>query len=220
MKHAGIALLVMILFPVLLPTVSAIIGPVDDEKLISTSDIIVVGKITEIREGGSRRNSKSFALIEVTEVLKSKKRMKQVRLTFPSRNRRFRETTEIYYSKDQEGIWFLRKAKIRNYYFARHYNSFQPLSELEKVRLLLGKGKPVSRKTNGLDPWKKDIIDHWIAMNDLNRYGDPKGTVYLGGTPLFDEKAGQYMDRYEYIYLYHPEVRKLLADKSKESRNP
>lgn len=220
MRHAGIALLVMIFFLILLPTVSAIIGPVDNDKLISTSDIIVVGKITKVKEGGSRRNSKSFAVIEVTEVLKGKRRTKQVRLAFPSRNRRLRETTEIYYSEGQEGIWFLQKAKMRNYYFARHLNSLQPIGELEKVRVLLGKGSAAPRKIIGLDPWKKDIIDRWIAENDLNRYGDPKGTVYLGGTPLFDEKIGRYVDRYEYIYLNHPDIRKLLADKSRESRAP
>ena len=28
-------------------------------------------------------------------------------------------------------------------------------------------------------------INDWIKENDLNEFGDPKGTVYTGGTPLF-----------------------------------
>jgi hypothetical protein len=48
-------------------------------------------------------------------------------------------------------------------------------------------------------------IDLWIKDNNLNKYGDPKDTVYVGGTPLFDEKTGQTINRYDYILKKHPD---------------
>jgi len=48
-------------------------------------------------------------------------------------------------------------------------------------------------------------IDTWIAENGLNKYGDPLGTVYTGGTPLFNESTGQKISRYDYILMRHPD---------------
>ena len=50
-------------------------------------------------------------------------------------------------------------------------------------------------------------IDAWIASRGLNEYGDPPGTMYIGGTPLFDERTGRYTDRYLYILERHPELK-------------
>jgi hypothetical protein len=49
-------------------------------------------------------------------------------------------------------------------------------------------------------------IEQWILDNGLNQYGDPPGTLYMGGTPLFDESTGEYTDRYVYILQHHPEL--------------
>lgn len=51
-------------------------------------------------------------------------------------------------------------------------------------------------------------IDRWLRETGRNPYGDPKGTSYAGGTPLFDERTGARKDRYEYILEKHPELRK------------
>jgi hypothetical protein len=59
---------------------------------------------------------------------------------------------------------------------------------------------PVSDKT-------KKKIDAWIEKAGRNKYGDPKGTVYAGGTPLFDERSAKLTDRYEYILSKHPELK-------------
>ncbi|MBI4084419.1 MAG: hypothetical protein HY431_00795 [Candidatus Levybacteria bacterium] len=48
-------------------------------------------------------------------------------------------------------------------------------------------------------------IDAWIKENNLNSYGDPKDTVYAGGTPLFNESTGAYTDRYDYIAQQRPD---------------
>lgn len=52
---------------------------------------------------------------------------------------------------------------------------------------------------------EKQQIETWIKENNLNQYGDPKETVYTGGTPLFDERTGQTIDKYEYILRKHPD---------------
>ena len=52
---------------------------------------------------------------------------------------------------------------------------------------------------------EKQLIGAWIRENDLNRYGDIKDMVYIGGTPLFNEATGQSIDRYEYILPRHPD---------------
>ncbi len=46
---------------------------------------------------------------------------------------------------------------------------------------------------------QKEKIDNWLAEHDLNKYGDPIGTMYTGGTPLFSEASGESTDRFEYI---------------------
>lgn len=50
-------------------------------------------------------------------------------------------------------------------------------------------------------------IDGWIRKEKRNEFGDPKGTVYAGGTPLFDMRSGKTRDRYEHILDKHPELR-------------
>ena len=53
----------------------------------------------------------------------------------------------------------------------------------------------------------KQKIDAWIKKEGRNQYGDPRDTVYAGGTPLFDERSAKLKDRYEYILSRHPELR-------------
>jgi len=52
---------------------------------------------------------------------------------------------------------------------------------------------------------EKELIEAWVLENNLNQYGDSKDTVYMGGTPLFDEKTGKSIDKYEYILKNHPD---------------
>lgn len=50
----------------------------------------------------------------------------------------------------------------------------------------------------------KLFIDQWIQDNNLNEFGDPQETMYMGGNPLFDESTGEVIDRYQYIIRNHP----------------
>ena len=56
-----------------------------------------------------------------------------------------------------------------------------------------------------LNDQQKKWIDETIAKKGLNEYGDPRGTAYMGGTPLFNEMTGTTTDRYDYIVKKHPD---------------
>lgn len=49
----------------------------------------------------------------------------------------------------------------------------------------------------------KENIDKWIVREKLNEYGDKKNTMYLGGTPIFDEARGKSISKYDYIVQKH-----------------
>lgn len=66
-------------------------------------------------------------------------------------------------------------------------------------------GAKITNPGQNITQAEKDQIQNWIKNSGLNAYGDPQGTVYLGGTPLFDERTGQAIDLYVYIYGAHPD---------------
>ncbi len=49
-------------------------------------------------------------------------------------------------------------------------------------------------------------VDRWLASHGLDAYGSPQGTMYPGGTPLFDEATGQRLSRLDYLAHHHPDV--------------
>jgi hypothetical protein len=49
-------------------------------------------------------------------------------------------------------------------------------------------------------------VEAWLKATGRNEFGDPAGTVYAGGTPLFDERSGRARDRFEHILANHPEA--------------
>jgi hypothetical protein len=54
-------------------------------------------------------------------------------------------------------------------------------------------------------------VDRWLEGKKLDRYGHEEGTMYAGGTPLFNEATGESRDRLEYIFERHPEARAACA---------
>ncbi|WP_257446917.1 hypothetical protein [Archangium lipolyticum] len=56
-------------------------------------------------------------------------------------------------------------------------------------------------------------VDRWLQANKMDRYGHPEGTMYAGGTPLFNEATGETTDRLEYVFARQPEARKACAGK-------
>jgi hypothetical protein len=63
-------------------------------------------------------------------------------------------------------------------------------------------------------------IDRWLAQRDLNQYGDPVGTVYAGGTPLFDERTGRTTDRIQHLVGKHPELRQACPEEVLKAHAP
>jgi len=55
---------------------------------------------------------------------------------------------------------------------------------------------------------RESCLDAWLAQRGLNAYGDPPGTMYMGGTPLFDEATGERRDRVAYLIAKLPELAK------------
>jgi len=49
-------------------------------------------------------------------------------------------------------------------------------------------------------------LDQQLAAKGLNPFGDPEGTMYPGGTPLFDEKTGRSTPREQYVFTRHPDI--------------
>jgi hypothetical protein len=49
-------------------------------------------------------------------------------------------------------------------------------------------------------------VDPWLAEHHLNEYGDPAGTMYAGGSPLFDEKTGTRKSRLQVLLAKQPEL--------------
>jgi hypothetical protein len=54
-------------------------------------------------------------------------------------------------------------------------------------------------------------LDRELAGRGLNSFGDPEGTMYAGGTPLFDERTGASMSREQYVFSHHPELASACA---------
>lgn len=57
--------------------------------------------------------------------------------------------------------------------------------------------------SGGISSEEKQQIEVWIIEQGLNQYGDPEDTVYIGGTPLFNERTGESIDKYKYILRNH-----------------
>lgn len=57
----------------------------------------------------------------------------------------------------------------------------------------------------------QSCLDLQLAAKGLNEFGDPRGTVYPGGTPLFDERTGKRTGREAYVLRKHPDLAQACA---------
>lgn len=57
----------------------------------------------------------------------------------------------------------------------------------------------------------ESCVDAWLSERSLDRYGHPQGTMYTGGTPLFDERTGESTPRLEYVFRKHPDAHAACA---------
>ena len=55
------------------------------------------------------------------------------------------------------------------------------------------------------DDRQLEVIDTWLRTHELNNYGDPEGSMYTGGNPLFDEQTGESIGRLNYLLEKFPD---------------
>ncbi|ATB32931.1 hypothetical protein [Melittangium boletus] len=55
---------------------------------------------------------------------------------------------------------------------------------------------------------REACVDQWLKAHQLDRYGHPEGTMYAGGSPLFNEATGETQDRLEHVFARQPEAKK------------
>jgi len=49
-------------------------------------------------------------------------------------------------------------------------------------------------------------VNRWLQAHGFDGYGSPQGTMYLGGSPLFDEATGQSTTRQAFLAAHQPEA--------------
>ncbi|HEX4382125.1 MAG TPA: hypothetical protein VH083_04225 [Myxococcales bacterium] len=54
-------------------------------------------------------------------------------------------------------------------------------------------------------------VDQQLAKRNLDQFGGEQGTMYPGGTPLFQESTGKRTDRTRYVYAHHPDIAALCG---------
>jgi hypothetical protein len=55
---------------------------------------------------------------------------------------------------------------------------------------------------------REACVDRWLKEHKLDRYGHPEGTMFAGGSPLFNEATGETKDRLEYVFARQPDALK------------
>jgi hypothetical protein len=55
-------------------------------------------------------------------------------------------------------------------------------------------------------PAEEACVNRWLQAHGLDDFGSPQGTVYLGGSPLFDEATGRNTTRQAFLAAHHPEA--------------
>ena len=65
---------------------------------------------------------------------------------------------------------------------------------------------PVAASRIQLDAKQTECAEKWLKGHGLDDYGNPKGTMYAGGTPTFDETTGRSVDRWTLVAKHRPEA--------------
>jgi hypothetical protein len=78
-----------------------------------------------------------------------------------------------------------------------------------------GKASAGSSYAATLSPSEKqaqeNCIDKWLKGKKMDRYGHDEGTMYAGGSPIFNEMTGEARERLDYVYERQPDAKKACA---------
>lgn len=66
----------------------------------------------------------------------------------------------------------------------------------------------------------ESCLDKWLNGKKMDRYGHPEGTMYMGGSPLFNEATGESKDRLEYVFARQPESKKACGSAGAKAPAP
>jgi hypothetical protein len=121
--------------------------PLSYADLISDSDVIVVGKISQVARGVHCEGGFNCSRIAVQEVLKGTPPADGIRLDYPCRNPVVLEgetppqasPTDVFFEEGQEGIWFLKQSSDSKntsggHFLANHPGRFRPVLFVARVR--------------------------------------------------------------------------------------
>jgi hypothetical protein len=72
----------------------------------------------------------------------------------------------------------------------------------------LSAGDAGTRVQGGPLAAQETCVDRWLQEHHLDRFGHPEGTMYAGGTPLFNEATGETQDRLEHVFARQPDALK------------
>jgi hypothetical protein len=59
---------------------------------------------------------------------------------------------------------------------------------------------------------QETCMDKWLQGKKLDRYGHPEGTMYAGGSPIFNEMTGEARERLDYVYERQPDAKKACVN--------
>lgn len=97
------------------------------------------------------------------------------------------------------------------------FNDFQEDEKNSIIDLMEEKKdgeKKEEENENKISREQKEKIDNWLEKRGLNRYGDDKSAMYPGGTPLFNEKTGEAIDRFDYLLNKFPKLLEIVEEDS------
>jgi hypothetical protein len=88
----------------------------------------------------------------------------------------------------------------------RAFNNFEGSQQSSVLDFFSKKETATTTAAASLTAAQKKSIDEWLAKKGLNKYGDAANAMYTGGTPLFNEKTGKAVERYDYILNKFPDI--------------
>lgn len=88
----------------------------------------------------------------------------------------------------------------------RAFNNFEGSQQSSVFEFFNKKEIATTTAAVSLTAAQKKSIDEWLAKKGLNKYGDASNAIYTGGTPLFNEKTGKALERYDYILNKFPDI--------------
>ena len=81
-----------------------------------------------------------------------------------------------------------------------------PAAPLAPKPLLAAAAGPADAGGGAWTEAQEACVNRWLQAHGLDSFGSPQGTVYLCGSPLFDEATGRNTTRQAFLAAHHPEA--------------